>query len=167
MSKIVDNNGKLFGKINLLDLFIFVVIGVLLISGIYKVVFVDESIYTPEYKSGQITLRIASVNARQSETFEDGDIIRVQNVQDLGTIADLSIVNKMDNVSSQDGDVYIVANPLYYEVTMVLETDELFVGSDGFTYVGQNYKVNAGMTLSITNGLYSASATVVSVNIDK
>ena len=167
MNKIVDNNGKLFGKINLLDLFVFLVIAVLLIGGIYKAVFVDETIYTPDYKSGQITLRIASVNARQRAAIEEGDIVRVQNVQDLGTIKELNVVNKMDNVSSLDGKVYVVENPLYYEVTMVLETDELFVGSDGFTYVGQNYKLNQGMSLSITNGLFPASATVISVDIDK
>lgn len=164
MSKIIDKNGKLFGKINLLDLLIFLVIAVVLIGGIYKIFFVDDSVYTPDYKEGEITIKIASLTGRQSEALAEGDLVYVPKIQDLGTIVKLDINNKTDNVSSADGKVYTVKNPLLYEAVIVLRSEEMYE-KNGEIYVGQNYNIKSGMTLNVSNGVLPSKASIISTEI--
>ena len=162
MSKIIDGNGKLFGKINLLDFLIMVILSVALIGGCYKLFFIDNSVYTPDYQSGAITLRLSNLNDRQVAAVKEGDLIRVPKIQELGTIKQVDVDQRTDNVNSIDGKIYSVKNPLNYELTVTLQTDKLFI-RDGFIYVGDSYKLNKGMSLDVSNGLVPCKATILSI----
>ena len=166
MNKLIDNNGKLFGKINLLDFFVLLILVIALVGGCYKLFFVDNSVYVPEYQHGQITLRLASMPEERVQAIKVGDLIRVPKIQDLGKIKDINVVNRMDSVSSSDGSVYVVENPMQYEVTVVIETDELYFRDD-FYYIGNNYKINKGMALDVSNGLLACKATLLSIDTIK
>ncbi len=164
MNKLFDNNGKLFGKINLLDFFILLIFSIALIGGCYKLFFVDNSVYTPEYQRGQITLRLSSMPKERTEVIKVGDLIRVPKIQDLGEVKNITTEKRIDNVNSIDGCVYTVENPLQYEMTLVIETDEMYL-RDGFYYIGDNYKINKGMALDVGNGLLSCKATLLSIEV--
>ncbi len=164
MNKLIDNNGKLFGKINLLDFIVLLILVIALIGGCYKVFFVDNSVYTPEYQRGQITLRLSSMPKERVQAIKVGDLIRVPKIQDLGEIKDINVVNRIDNVNSVDGAIYAVENPMQYEVTVVIETDELYFRDD-FYYIGDNYKINKGMALDVSNGLLACKATMLSIDV--
>ena len=164
MSKMIDNNGKLFGKINLLDLTVLVILLVALIGGCYKLFFVDNSVYTPDYQSGTITLRLTNLNDRQIQAIKTGDLLRVPKIQELGTIKHIEVAHRVDNVNSADGKIYSIENPLSYELTVTLETDKLFTRDD-FVYVGDSYRLNKGMSLDVSNGLVPCKASVLSIDM--
>ncbi len=166
MRKIVDSNGKLFGKINLLDFLILLILIVALIGGCYKLFFVDNTVYTPDYQDGYITLRLTGLTEREIEAVKEGDLIRVPKIQELGTVQEIEIAHRIDNVTSIDGSIYTIENPLSYELTVKLAADKLFT-RDGFTYVGDSYKLNKGMALDVSNGLLPCKATVLSVEISE
>jgi len=164
MSKIVSENGKLFGKINLLDFLVLLILLIAIIGGCYKIFFIDNSVYTPDYQNGLITLRLTNLSERQVSAIKKGDLLRVPKVQELGTIENIKVDHRIDNVNSIDGKIYSVENPLSYELTVTLETNQLFFSSD-FFYVGDSYKLNNGMTLDVSNGLVPCKATVISLEI--
>ncbi len=166
MNKIIDGNGKLFGKINLLDFLILLILVVVLIGGCYKLLFVDNNVYTPEYQRGQITLRLSSLSKEQVEAVKVGDPICVPKIQDLGKVKDISVSNRMENVTSTDGLVYTVENPLQYELTLVVETEKLYFQNE-FYYIGDNYKINKGMALDVSNGLMPCKATLLSISVEE
>lgn len=166
MRKIVDANGKLFGKINLLDFIILLILVVAIIGGCYKLFFVDNSAYTTEYQQGQITLKLIGLTERQMDAVKMGDLIHVPKIQDLGMVSHIDVEHSIEQVSSIDGNVYSVENPLLYDLTITLDTDELFF-RDEFFYVGKQYKINKGMSLEISNGLMPCKAVVQSVKLEK
>lgn len=164
MSKIVDSNGKLFGKINLLDFIILTIFIVALLGGCYKLFFVDNTVYTPDYKQGHITLRLTGITESEVDVVKKGDLISVPKVQKLGIVKEIEVAHRIDNVNSIDGNVYTLENPLNFELTVILDTDELFT-RDGFIYVGDSYKLNSGMSLDVSNGLLPCKATVLSIDL--
>lgn len=166
MRKVVDGDGKLFGKINLLDFIILLILAIAIIGGCYKLFLLDNSAYTPEYQQGQITLELMGLTERQMDAVKMGDLVRVPKIQDLGTISHIDVEHSIEQVSSSDGNVYSVENPLLYDLTITLETDKLFF-RDEFFYVGKQYKLNKGMSLEISNGLMPCKAVVQSVKIEK
>ena len=163
MGKIVDSNGKLFGKINLLDFIIVLILAVALLGGCYKIFLVDNSTYAPDYQNGTITLRLTNLNERQISAIKNGDPIRIPKIQELGTIKEIDVAHRIDNVNSDDGKIYSIENPLSYELTVTLQSDKLFMRDD-FVYIGDNYKLNKGMSLDVSNGLVPCKASIVSID---
>ena len=164
--RIVDQNGKLFGKINLLDFVILLILLLLIGGGIYKLAFVDNSIYIPDYQEGYVTIKLLSLREYKVDAVAEGDVIAVPKIQELGEVVEITKTNRVDSVCSDDGGVYPVENPLYYELTLKLKTDQL-VERDGCYYVGKNYKLISGQALDVTNGVLPCKATVMSVEIIK
>ncbi len=160
--KLIDHNGKLFGKINLLDLIIFLLIALLLVGGIYKLFFVDNSIYVPDYHEGEITVLLTGISEYELACIKEGDLIRVPNIQNLGTITKIQVDQRTDTVNSSDGKVYNVKNPLNFELLVVLNTDELTQREESF-YVGKNFKLVPGQSLDVTNGVVECKSSILSI----
>lgn len=164
MNRFVTKQGKVFGKINLLDLIIVLIVLIALIGGLYKMTFVDKTIYIPEYKEGYVTVKLLNLSDRKVAAIKAGDVLSVPNVQKLGEVVEINVAPRTDNVNSVDGTVYTIDNPLYSDVTVKLKTDELMTRND-YTYVGKNYKLLKGQSLDVTNGILPCKATIVSIEI--
>ncbi|MBQ6947107.1 MAG: DUF4330 domain-containing protein [Clostridia bacterium] len=164
--KMIDQNGKLFGKINLLDFILLLIVVVLIAGGIYKLTAIDNSVYAPDYQEGTITLRVHSLRSYEVDALQNGDMIAVPKIQQLGKIISIEKNNRVDNVNAADGKIYSVSNPIYYEVDIELKTEEM-VCRDGYYYVGKNYRLLPGQALEISSGTVESKATVISVDIKK
>ena len=164
--KVIDNNGKLFGKINLLDFIIVLVLAVLLIGGIYKLAFVDNTIYVPEYQEGYVTVKLLSLREYEANAIAVGDTVSVPKIQMLGEVVELERNHRVDSVGGADGDIYPVENPIYYEITVKIKSDQL-LERDGHYYVGKNFKLISGQSLDLTNGFLNCKATVNTIEISK
>ena len=163
MSKLTKN-GKLFGKINVLDFIIIAILLVMLAGVVYKFGFVDNSLYIPDFKEGTITVRAVSMSKNDKNALAVGDPFCVPNVQKLGKIVDIQYENTLENQKSTDGNVYTAANPLLYDAVITIECDEMSYRNDNY-YVGKNYKVISGQSLDVSNGILNFKSTVVSVAI--
>lgn len=166
MKKMIDKNGKIFGKINLLDAIIIIIIAIALIGVAYKFIVVDDAAYLPEYQDGQITLKLTGLNESKSNAVKVGDVISVPNVQELGEVVDIKVQNRTDNVSSIDGNVYTIENPLHYELIVTLKTAQLYE-RDEYFYLDKNYKIIAGQSLDVTNGVLPCKASILNIEYIK
>lgn len=162
--RIVDQKGKLFGKINLLDFILLLIFTVLLLGGIYKLTMVDNTVYMPDYQQGEITIRLSNLRSYEVEALQQGDLIAVPKIQDLGKVISVTSENRVDTVNSADGKIYSAANPMYFVAEVTLQSDEL-VCRDGKYFVGKNYKLIPGQALDVTNGVLECKGTLLSIEI--
>ncbi len=162
--KIVDSNGKLFGKLNLLDLVILLILVILLAGGVYKLAFVDNTVYIPDYKEGTFDIRLHNLRDYEVQALTVGDVVAVPKIQDLGTISDIKIEKRVDLVNGADGKVYPTEHPLYYSVVITVKTEQLEQREDLY-YVGKNYQMIDGQTLDIVSGVVSCKGNVIAIDI--
>ena len=158
------SNGKLFGKINILDLIIGLIILILICGAVYKFTFVDNTVYIPDYDEGYITVYATGLKVMEKEALTVGDPFAVPKIQKLGVITDIKFGNSNDNRASIDGNVYPVPNPLLFDAVITIHCEEM-TKRDVIHYVGRNYVIMPGQTLDVTNGLVEFKADVLSVSL--
>lgn len=148
--KIVDDNGKIFGKINLVDLGV-VLLLVLAVAAVgYKVVrerFIERETVNIEYTILVEGVREQSVNAigKVSEKIEDAE-----NGDVLGDIIDIKKENASDIVQKADGEYVKTVYPDKYDLHITLRTEGIS-SKDGYcTFSGK--KILYGDTIGINNG---------------
>ena len=164
MSKLISKEGKLFGKFNILDCLVLLILVIMIAGAIYKFGFVDNGIYVPDFKEGYITVLATGLNENEINAIKVGDSFFVPKIQHIGEITEISIEPRIDNQSSVDGKVYSVENPLFYDVTLKVKCTEMSFRKEHY-YVGKNYKIICGQTLAGSTGLVTFNPTVREVVI--
>ncbi len=132
---IIDKKGKLFGKINIVDLCVVVVI----IIGICGVVFTktkldnekilankDEMLIKTSSELDKLEVKLELVEVRDvtRDAIVVGDeVYLTANDKVIGTIVRVESEPSSHHVTSNDGTVYMAQIPDRYDVTMVMEVD--------------------------------------------
>ncbi len=163
MNKIINKNGKVFGKINLLDAIVVLILIIALLGVAYKFFVVDDSTFMPDYQQGEITLKLTGLDENKYDAIKIGDMISVPKIQQLGEVTHIEVQHRIDNVSSADGKVYTIENPLFYELIVTLKTSKLYQ-KDNYYYLDKNYKIISGQALDVSNGVLPCKASIISIN---
>lgn len=132
---ILDKKGKLFGKINIIDLFVILVI-IVGIVGIFftKVELDNEKLLSDESKmliqssaeKDKLEIKLKAKEVRdvtRDSIIVGDDVYLVANDKILGTVSRVESEPAMRDVVSDDGTVYTAAVPDRYDVTIVVEAD--------------------------------------------
>lgn len=161
--KIIDSNGRLFGKINMLDLLIIVSVIVLLFS--VKVKF-DKSpsqmssdkkiIYTVEVKD----VRQPTVDAIY---LEQKNIIDNDTKKDIGKIVNITQEKTKENVKLVDGTYKVAEKEDKFDIVLTLETNGTETKDNYFTSTGK--KLIVGDSISIHNKKVLVSGKIKSIEV--
>lgn len=124
----IDNKGRLFGKINVVDFIIVLVIIVALCATVFKFSFspfggIKNLIATPPIRV-EYVLKISGVRDFTAKNVVRGD--RLYNEDDntyIGVITDVEIENATEYVAKVDGTVAMTENPNRYDVYVTVECD--------------------------------------------
>ena len=143
---ILDKNGKLFGKISIVDILIVVIIlGV--IGGLYHK-FGRSGTVTPFTKTDKIQMSFVNESAQNYivNSIKVGDIAkdRVQNVV-IGKVIEVLIAPGLDYNADSEGKVVASSRPNYSSVTVVVEGQGIYSPS-GVTFGGVEYYINKPQT---------------------
>lgn len=165
MKKIIDSKGKLFGKLNIIDLLIIIVVLILALSATKKL---DETaakkntdktiVYTVKIQQ----VRQATVDALYKET--EG-IIDFETKKAIGDIVDIEVSKAIEPLELVDGS-YTTAqyeNKFDMNVTMKVkgtETEDNYYTMDGKTII-------VGGGLNLYNGYANISGVVSGVEVIK
>ncbi len=167
MSKLMSKDGKLFGKINLLDFVVLLIVAVMLLGILFRFVFVGKDAFVPDYQEGYITIVFPELTKVEMNAIKQGDKISVDKIQYLGVIEDEPIVENMLVIeNSIDGKGYAVGDPLRFDVTVKVKSDKLYE-QDGVCFIDKGYKLVDGMSLDMTNGILPTRGTVLDVEFTK
>jgi len=162
VKKLLDNRGRLFGVISVIDVIVILLI-LLLTAGVYLRFFVMEKTAVAT-ESDPITyeLLIAGVRDYTVNGFREGDIVydTVQNVN-IGTISAIRVEPNTSNTTLLDGTYVTRTVPDRYNVFLTIDTTGLISGNR--YYVNRTYGIGVNTTRSMYTKYVAFSATVTSV----
>ena len=139
-----DKNGKLFGKINIVDILSLIVIGVLIVGIGYR--FMGKPAQNiANHETFEYTVGIADVRSYTVEALNKmGDVYAAKTNQKAGTITNVEAIPYKKPTIVADGTVQDIEIPDKYQVLITIETegrigDRLYLDSaNREIYVGGN-----------------------------
>ncbi len=162
-------NGKLFGKISVIDLAVIALIVLLLSAAVIRVVFFptpDKAIQgtekgTYEQVEREITLSIANVSKQLlSDPLEIGDTLMISN-KVFGEVTHLERVPYTDTYALEDGTTVTVN--LEYAYTYIVKVKATLLRKNGFLRTTTNDTVAVGKTLAVATEYFFAHAIVTDI----
>lgn len=161
--KIVDENGKIFGKINLVDLGIILLLILAFAAVGYKMVrerFIERETAVIEY-----TLLIEGVREQSVTAINmvSEKIVNAENDDLLGDIINIKKEQASDIVQKANGDYTKVFYPDKYDLHITLRSEGV-VSKDGY-FTSSGKKLLYGDTIGIDNGYSQMFGIVEDVHI--
>ena len=161
--KIIDSNGRLFGKINILDILIIIAVLVLLFS--VKVKY-DKS---PSQMSSdkKIVYTIEVEDVRQPTV--DAIYQKAENVMDketkkgLGKITDISVSKAKEQLKLADGTYEMVSKEDKFNIILTLEVKGTETSDNYFTFTGK--KLIVGDDISVYNENVAVNGMIKSIEV--
>lgn len=154
---IIDNKGKLFGKISIIDILIFLII-VAVVAGLgYKLTRSKSGspVFTKQDEI-EVKFRHDDVPEFVVRAIKEGDPVResVQNAS-FGKVSNVETGESIVWLDTEDGQSVKGSREGYYSVEITMNAKGI-MGSSGVTIDKANYYVGQTLTLYVGNaGLYS------------
>ena len=165
MKKIIDKQGRLFGKISIID--VFVVLIVLILGAALYVKFGVLDITSQSTGSTPITYSVTTFGIREA-TVNDlavGDLLfdADNNIgTSIGKITAIDIVPATEAVRLTDGTYVMGTVQDRFDVTLTLEASGMI--NNGKYYVNKVYEVNANSVRTFYTKYAEFTATVMGVS---
>lgn len=157
---IIDDKGRLFGKINIIDLL--VVLLVIAVAGRFAVSR-SRKPASVETKTIRAEFLVKDVREATSGRIKVGDTVReVKTNVVLGKITDVKAEPAQVFVNTADGRVVAATHPVLIDVHMTVEGS----GTAGANAVViGNSEIRIGTALVLTTNIYSVTSTVVGIEV--
>ena len=157
--KLMDKQGRLFGKVHFFDLLIVL----LLVVGIAGMAlrFANPKAPAANLQTATYTFEAKSVQECVASSFHTGDTLYENGVA-MGTVAAVEVKPYVSMEINSSGQMVMAEHPLYYTLTLTVTTDAL-LEKDGY-YIGTQEILN-GTTHDLGNGFALASGKVLEIRI--
>lgn len=157
---IIDSKGRLFGKINIIDLMIILLV---IAVGAKFALSRSQEPASVETKTIQVEFMVKDVRDATASVIKVGDTVReVKTNVVLGKVSDVKVVPSEVFVETADGKVVAAIHPVFYDVYMTVEGAG--TASDNAVVIG-NSEIRIGTALVLTTNLYSVTSTVVGIEV--
>lgn len=163
MKKLIDSKGKVFGKINIIDLGIIIAVAVLVCMTIIKFDKADRymtSDKTIEYTVKIKGIRQVSVDALEAEL--EG-IKEYDTKKELGDITDIKVTPSKELVRLADGTYTTVELDDLYDAFLTLQVKGTETEDNYYTATGK--KLIVGETITMNNDHVTSNGVVKSVKV--
>jgi hypothetical protein len=160
MKKIIDKQGRLFGKISVIDVIVIVIV-LLLGAALYvKFNVLEITSSTGELEPITYVIKVSGVREYTLNNLEIGDILFDEDNDSgnsVGTITDIEAEQAMAASELTDGTYVMAEIENCYDITLTIEASGLV--SSGRYFVNKNYEVNANSkrTFYTKNATFSAT----------
>lgn len=159
--KIINEKGKLFGVINIIDLCVLLVV-VLIVIGGFKLF---GNRWTKVQPNGEVTIQLEVSNIRQAtiDGLKIGDVLNYydDNIE-FGEIEEKSIEPFVDNIQTEDNKLVAAEVPNKYVVTLKVKC-KAYISDDVIVINGQHTRI--GNQFSLKNRSISVQGIVLKVDI--
>jgi len=157
----IDDKGRLFGKINLIDLFVVLVL-VIIISGFaFKTLSSGETVTVTNDTPIEVTFKVVKVRDFTVNAVEAGDSIYERNGQKLGEVTEVRTPPAREILSRSDGSsVYAEVENRYDMLITVRGAGRI---SGGTYYLNSNRIMTAGSDIKLCSNKATFDASVYAV----
>lgn len=161
----IDKNGKLFGRINIIDLFFLVIILAAALFILFRTgVFSPEKTAAPEEKI-LLTMFQEEVNTFTASNVKPGDPVTesFQNIS-FGELVDIEIGDSINWGADQEGKQVRTKKDGFVSVKLVMETPGK-AGPSGITIGGAKYYVGQFLVIRVgTSAFYARIDSAEQIN---
>ena len=148
--KIMDEKGRLFGKINLFDLIALMVLVLgLLVIGL-RLTGGEEEAVAPAYSSATVQIESTGMRDYMVESLKEGDLLYEENKK-IGVIKEIRAEKQKVDTLLPDGSYQAIERVLFYDVMLTIETEQYY--EDAGQYV------NGALLLNGTSHTFSTGKT--------
>lgn len=158
----MDKNGKLFGKLSIIDLLVLVVLVGAIIGGVYRFTSSAASVGT----DGDLlnyTLKINGVRDFTFDYYEEGlPCYDKKTSQYIGSIKSVRQEPFYEETELADGTIIKAEQPGIIVVYVDLETE--YTESESAYYAGGTYEIKAGSKVNLNFKYVDVEATVYNIN---
>lgn len=148
---IFNNKGQLFGKVNIIDLLIIIVIISVIGGGIYKFTTLDNLLSEGELKELSLTMEIPSERDGLFESIQKGDIIYDSiRGSEFGIVESKSRKAHKELIVNQEGFVEYTEIPGLYDIEIQVKspskvTDDGIVIGTTPIYIGSSIRIRSSL----------------------
>ncbi len=142
-SDMIDNRGKLFGRINIIDLCVILVIIAAIGVTVFKFKFSAHSDVSAS--NGTVTYTVTTNGVRDFtvKQFKVGDkMYDKENDKYMGDVVSVSSEPAMDYITCADGSIKYVVMPERYDLTVVVSSPARINGEEIITSGGKQIFLN-------------------------
>lgn len=162
---IIDNKGKLFGKINLVDALVVIFILLVLSGALYRFYFVKKNMEpaipeTINYSVSLKKIRQISVDALN----KNDKVYQVNTDTFMGTITNLEVTRATDNIIKTNGDLVKAVVPDRYDVRIDIRVN---TGSDASYKYKIKDKIRIGAGMYLKTRMLQFGVNVIDVQVAK
>lgn len=160
--KIIDKNGRLFGRINLFDIFVILII-ISLLAGVYFVFIREDDNITKENVKVVYALQLEETwKALYIDAFSPGEKVYFKESDIyIGTIVDVIAEDAWEYESDVNGNWQYRKTEDFYEITLIIEADAVKSG-DGYI-VENNWNAFNGTSIEFSTRRYTIIGQVKSL----
>lgn len=155
---IIDEKGKLFGKISILDIIVLLLVGGLVISFAFKARASDNITFLSANDTFYVTFRIERVRDFTVNAVSEGDVFYEQHASILGTVVDVWTEDGTLVVKQDDGTAELFTYDDKYDLLITLEVKGS-ITENGY-YIRGNNQVSVGSDLKIQSNMIQTSGRV-------
>jgi len=157
---LIDNKGRIFGLINIIDLLVILLI--VAVVGRFTLRQKQQSAGAVT-KNIEVVVHVKEVRDATCNVIKVGDIVKETKTNAvLGKITNVKVVPSETLVETADGQVVVAPNPVYKDMYITLSG----AGSAGENAIvlGSN-EIRVGTTLQLKTNMYSVTSTVMSIDV--
>ncbi len=156
--KIIDNKGRIFGKINIIDfLFILFVIGMVFVLFLgYKIL----SSMAPRdiYASMEIRLKASNVDPSVTQVMKMNDVETSVGGRVVGRIVEIQSTKDSEIINISNNKIEIIKNPFKNDIVLLIDA-KCKRTPDGLVYKNSPAKIGASIVFS--TDLYTLTGLIV------
>ncbi len=141
--KFLDKKGKLFGKINIIDFCVIIIVIVLIAGAVYKFKFMDKTSNNVAMQPITYTVKVEKVRDYALNNIEIGDTLFDKTSGNaIGTITNVESEPATDYVIMNDGS--IVKGNVENRINIILTVEAEAVENSSGCYVNRTYELLMG-----------------------
>ncbi|HSH35939.1 DUF4330 domain-containing protein [Schnuerera sp.] len=160
--KIINEKGKLFGIINIIDLVVVLIIALLAVGGVKRMK--KSPVAIAETKKALITVEVSDVRMATVDGIVKGDpLYHYDKGQFLGEIVEKKVEPYKEPVESGDGRWILAEVPEKYVVTMIVESD---VKENPDVVIAGGEQIRIGAQFRLKNRNVAVMSTILGVEVE-
>ena len=168
MKRIIDDSGRLFGKISIIDVIVAIVVVILAIAAFSKFNVGDSPLATANIVDVEYTVKVFGISMPNVEHIRRGDRVYITDVGVyVGTITDVKVEDAVAPEPLVDGTVVLARVHERYDVTITIESQCSF--SNGRYYAERTIELNANAEIWIStkyNYIFGNIMSITEVNAE-
>ena len=165
MKKIIDEHGRVFGKVSIIDFLVILIVVVIGAALYVKFNVLDATSVTAKTDSIIYSISVNGVRSYSVDGFKIGDAVYDKNSSGgnaVGTITDIKVTDAKKAAVTLDGKIVLGNYVGCYDISLTVKANGTI--SDGRYFVNKTYEVNANSVRTFNTKFCTFDATILRIS---